>query len=151
MEAGDIDAVLRIEVDAYEFPWPRGVFEGCLNDRHECFVMTRADAVIGYALLSIVADESHLLNVCIAPGEQGRGLGRRFVNFMVERAIVCGVAVIFLEVRPSNDRARALYQSLGFENIGTRKGYYRAHGGREDAQVMALRLLPPIAPGLSPL
>ena len=143
MQPADLDAVAAIETAAYEFPWTLGIFRDCLRAGYECWVLRLAGEVIGYSVLSTAAGEAHLLNACVAPKHQGRGYGRYFVKRMVDIARWHRVQRIFLEVRPSNAAALALYQSLGFNEIATRPNYYPARHGREDAIVMAMELLPP--------
>ena len=83
--------------------------------------------------------EAHILNISVAPNEQGQGIGRRMLEHLIELAT--GKAeTIFLEVRPSNVGAIALYEKMGFNEIGVRKGYYPATNGREDAIMLALEL-----------
>lgn len=141
----DLDGVLRNETRAYAFPWTRGIFKECLNSRYHSSVMHRIDAsnqkvLIGHSVLSVAAGEAHLLNVCVSKDFQGQGHGRALVVYMLDKAGSLGVDVVFLEVRPSNRAAVALYNSLGFSEIGLRKNYYPAHIGHEDAKVFALQL-----------
>lgn len=137
----DIDAVGDIERRAYPFPWTPGIFRDCLRAGHQCWVLDAGDRLLGYGVLSTGAGEAHLLNLCIAPENQGRGHGRRLLRRMVDLARWHGAQRIFLEVRPSNPRAIALYQDEGFNEIGQRPNYYPAEKGREDAIVMARELL----------
>ncbi|MBS0515375.1 MAG: ribosomal protein S18-alanine N-acetyltransferase [Proteobacteria bacterium] len=143
MRIDDIDAVAAIEAVAYEFPWTLGIFGDCLRAGYECWVLQRGEEVLGYGILSVAAGEAHLLNACIAPAHQGRGHGRHLVGRMIELARWHRVQRIFLEVRPSNLAAVALYPTLGFNEIAVRPNYYPAKHGREDAIVMAMELLPP--------
>jgi len=140
MTLADLDSVLRIESRAYTFPWSRGIFADCLLAGHCCRVCCLDGRVWGHAVLSAAAGEAHLLNICVARDKQGEGLGRAFVHHMLKRAQLLGAETLFLEVRPSNAVALALYDSLGFEQVGHRKDYYPAALGREDAYVLALRL-----------
>ena len=140
MSADDLGTVLENEMRAYEYPWTRGVFSDCLAAAHECWVVCVSDAVVGHGVLSVGANQAHLLNVCIRRDQQGFGFGRELVNFMLTRAEQSGVGTVFLEVRPSNYVARRLYETLGFREIGMRKNYYPAHTGNEDARVLALQL-----------
>jgi ribosomal-protein-alanine N-acetyltransferase len=141
MSVADLDEVLRIETRAYAFPWTRGIFSDCINGGHECRVACLGGEIVGHAVVSAAAGEAHLLNVCIMRERQGGGLGREFVHHLIDRASVRGAQVMFLEVRPSNRTAIALYESLGFVQIGTRKDYYPGEHGREDALVLALQPL----------
>jgi ribosomal-protein-alanine N-acetyltransferase len=94
----------------------------------------------GYGIMSYGAGEAHILNICIREDLRGGGLGRRLMLYLIDRARGAGMQDAFLEVRPSNPNAIALYESLGFVRVGTRKGYYQAHQGREDALVYKLIL-----------
>jgi [ribosomal protein S18]-alanine N-acetyltransferase len=138
MVESDLDQVLENEIRAYEFPWTRGNFGDCLNVSHECWVLLDDERIVGHGILAAWAGEAHVLNVCVARDRQGGGLGRVLVGHLLDRALVRGAEMVFLEVRPSNRVAIALYHSLGFNEIGVRKDYYPARTGHEDAQVMAL-------------
>lgn len=142
MREADLDAVMVVERQAYPFPWTPGIFRDCLRAGYPAWLLQEGDAVIGYGVLSVAADEAHVLNVCVAPAAQGRGHGRRLLRALLRIARGHGAARVFLEVRPSNPGAIALYHTEGFNEIGRRPRYYPAVGGREDAIVMALELLP---------
>jgi ribosomal-protein-alanine N-acetyltransferase len=137
MQVCDLTGVLVNEHRCYDFPWTIGVFSDCVKSGHECWLFEVAGQNTGHAILSVAAGESHLLNVCINPDYQGQGYGRILVEFMLDRAMANGVSSMFLEVRPSNVVAYKLYESLGFNEVGIRKGYYPAAGPREDAIVFA--------------
>jgi ribosomal-protein-alanine N-acetyltransferase len=146
MRETDLDRVMENETRSYAYPWTRGVFLDCLRAQNECWVAERDTILIGHGVLSIAAGEGHLLNVCVRRDQQGQGLGRQVVVHMLARACAAGAVRLFLEVRPSNRVARALYASLGFSEIGLRKGYYPASAGSEDAVVLALPLTQPGRP-----
>ena len=141
MREDDLDAVMRIEKKAYPFPWSRGIFWDCLDAGYSLWVFEQDVDILGYGVLSVAAEEAHLLNLCTAPGCEGRGLGQRMLHSLLRIARVQRAQRVFLEVRPSNPRAIDLYQRCGFNEIGRRPRYYPANGGREDAIVMALELL----------
>lgn len=142
MREADLDAVMAIEERAYPFPWTRGIFRDCMRAEYPMWVQERAGAIIGYGVLSIAADEAHVLNLCTAPGHEGHGLGRRMLQSLLRLARAGGACRVFLEVRPSNPRAIELYDRNGFNEIGRRPRYYPAlNNGREDAIVMAMELL----------
>lgn len=143
MREDDLDAVHAIEIRAYPFPWTLGVFRDCLRADYPAWVLHAGGDIIGYFLLSVAAGEAHLLNVCVAPCYQGQGYGRKLLQAIVHLARGRGAQRIFLEVRPSNRGAIALYLADGFNEIGRRPRYYPAREGREDALVMAMELLPP--------
>ena len=141
MRAEDVDAVAALEALAYEFPWTRGIFADCLRAGYDCIVLNDGVATIGYGVLSCAAGEAHVLNVCVDPQGQSRGHGRRLLRELVQLARQHGALRVFLEVRPSNASAIALYHSEGFNEIGRRPRYYPAANGREDALVMAMELV----------
>jgi ribosomal-protein-alanine N-acetyltransferase len=143
MKQADLEAVAAIEGIAYEFPWTLGIFRDCIRAGHQCWVLESRAGILGYGVLSCAAREAHVLNVCVDPKHQGHGHGRHIMRRLMDLARWHMVDRIFLEVRPSNPRAHALYQDLGFNEIGRRPNYYPAAKGREDAIVMAIELLPP--------
>lgn len=141
MALTDLSAVLCNEKSAYSHPWSEGIFRDCLNQKGEAWVLTAGEMIAGHGLLSIGADEAHLLNVCVNAQLQGQGLGRKLTVHMLSQAKRRHAKSIFLEVRPSNMAARSLYDSLGFNEIGRRKAYYPGATKREDALVMAKELI----------
>jgi [ribosomal protein S18]-alanine N-acetyltransferase len=142
MREDDIDVVMAIEQRAYPFPWTHGIFRDCLRAGYSMWLAECEGAIVGYGVLSIAAQEAHILNICIDPDAQGRGYGRKLLRVLMRCARAYRAERVFLEVRPSNPRAIALYNEEGFNEIGRRPRYYPAHNGREDAIVMAMELLP---------
>ncbi|HEU0276896.1 MAG TPA: ribosomal protein S18-alanine N-acetyltransferase [Rhodanobacteraceae bacterium] len=145
MTRADLAAVANVEAAAYEFPWSRGIFKSCLDNGHHCWVLERHGRIIGHGILSIGADEAHVLNLCVAPLHQGQGHGHYLLQRLLDLARWHHAQRVFLEVRPSNELAHGMYERAGFNEIGRRPGYYPARHGREDAIVMAMELLPPLA------
>ncbi|WP_329853599.1 ribosomal protein S18-alanine N-acetyltransferase [Stenotrophomonas pavanii] len=141
LRESDLNAVIAIELRGYPFPWTRGIFIDCLRAGYPGLAMERDGLLVGYGVLSIAADEAHVLNICIDPLAQSRGLGRQLLRALVRLAADRGAQRVFLEVRPSNTPALALYHSEGFNEIGRRPRYYPAAQGREDAVVMAIELV----------
>ena len=140
MRASDVAEVVAIERASYQFPWGDGIFRDCLRVAYLCRVITLARQVVAYAVMSFGAGEAHILNLCVSQEYRCRGIGKRLLNSMIEQAAVAGMGEAFLEVRPSNTAAIRLYLTLGFEQVGMRRGYYQALGGREDAAVLRRRL-----------
>lgn len=138
MRREDLSRVSELESASYDFPWSIGIFGDCLKAGHPSWVLCLEGRVIGYGILSVGAAEAHVLNVCIAPDQREQGFGRHLMKRLLDIARWNGAERVFLEVRPSNPNAQALYLSLGFHEIGRRPRYYPAHEGREDAIVMAL-------------
>jgi ribosomal-protein-alanine N-acetyltransferase len=138
----DLPLVSDIERRSYDFPWSHGVFRDCLLAGYYCSVMDRGDFVVGYAILSVAAGEAHILNLCVDPLYRKLGYGDRLLHEILLRARNAEVSEVFLEVRPSNVGAIALYRKKGFRQIASRPSYYQARGGREDAAVLSLRITP---------
>lgn len=141
MKQEDVDTLMQIEVRAYPHPWTRVIFRDCLKAGYPGIIATSDGQMIGYAMLSVAAGESHLLNLCVAQEYQGRGFGRQLLHRVFIEAAERGARVMFLEVRASNSVAQSLYLDSGFNQIGTRRGYYPDDGGREDALIFARQLL----------
>lgn len=141
MREDDLDLVMAIEREAYPFPWTRGIFRDCLRADYPAWIHEARGEAVGYAVISLAAGEAHILNLCTAPVAQGQGHGRRLLRHVLRMARGRGAQRVFLEVRPSNEHAIALYHGEGFNEIGRRPRYYPAIGGREDAIVMAMELL----------
>jgi len=140
MRRADLDAVSDIEERIYAFPWSLGNFADSLTAGYVCTVMECAGAIVGYSILTAAAGEAHLLNLSIDMPWQRRGLGRALLLHQMDLARSHDARIVLLEVRPTNTAARALYERTGFETIASRRGYYPAEKGREDALVMVLRL-----------
>jgi ribosomal-protein-alanine N-acetyltransferase len=136
----DLPAVAALERSSYQFPWTEGIFRDCLRVGYVCRVIEIGGQVAGYGILSAGAGEAHILNLCVAEELRCHGLGRRMMSHLIERARGFGVRESFLEVRPTNTTAIRLYESMGFEQVGIRCGYYQAATGREDAVVLKLDL-----------
>jgi ribosomal-protein-alanine N-acetyltransferase len=138
MSPADVPRVAAVERASYPFPWSEGIFRDCLRVGYLCRVAECDGEIVGYGIVAMGAGEAHILNICIAGHVRGRGIGRRMMQVLLERALQAGMQDVFLEVRPSNPHAIALYQSLGFYEVGRRRGYYQADAGREDALVLKL-------------
>lgn len=140
MKRTDLKAVFAIEKAVYEFPWSEAVFKDCLNVGYSCWVCENVRDVVGYGIVSVVAGESHIMNICVSPTVQKKGYGRKMLEKLIEVARARNANTMLLEVRPSNLAAISLYEKMGFNQIGTRKDYYPARDGREDALMLALAL-----------
>ena len=142
MTLEDIDQVMQVEREVYEFPWTDRIFSDCIRVGYQCWIAESQQTVVGHAVISIVADESHMLNLSIARAQQGKGYGRQFVDFLVGEARRQQAHTMLLEVRPSNTVAINCYNGAGFNEIGSRKDYYPAPNGREDALLLAKHIAP---------
>ena len=139
MGEADIEQVLKIEYAAYSHPWTRGIFLDGLHS-YDCWLIFAGSQQVGHGVIQLILDEAHLLNITIKPENQGGGLGLRLLEHLMQRATELGARECFLEVRDSNRSAYRLYERYGFNEIGRRRDYYPAVGGREDALVMACTL-----------
>jgi ribosomal-protein-alanine N-acetyltransferase len=140
MRFDDVEAVLAIEHRIYPFPWTLGNFRDSLGSGYSCWTCDFRAQTVGYGIMMLAAGEAHLLNLGVAHDWQGQGLGRKFLRHLIEVARQDGADMMFLEVRPSNDKAIGLYLSEGFNEIGLRRNYYPAANGREDAILMGMAL-----------
>lgn len=140
-----LDAVMSIEVRAYSFPWSRGNFVDAIASGYLTHCLVAPDGqLLGYQVAMAGVDEWHLLNVTVAPEHQGRGLALHLLRLLADHARSTRAEWLWLEVRPSNGRARDLYARFGFEQVGVRRDYYPDGGGRrEDALVLRLPLPAP--------
>ena len=140
MQMDDLDAIMQIEPTIYTHPWTRGNFSDSLNSGYSAWVLEENNEMIGYALMMMVMDEAHLLNLSVAKHRQKQGLGRYLLEHMITIAKRYKAANVFLEVRTSNISAIVLYENMGFCEMAVRRGYYPAVQGREDAVLMGLAL-----------
>jgi len=140
MSEMDLEHVMDIEEAVYEFPWSVGIFQDCLKVGYCCWILDQDDEVSGYGIMSVLAGEAHILNLCIKSELQNSGLGKEMIDYLIDLAKVHHADVMFLEVRPSNGQALKVYERAGFDEVGSRKDYYPAKFGREDAVILAKQL-----------
>jgi [ribosomal protein S18]-alanine N-acetyltransferase len=140
MREQDLDEVMAIESVIYTHPWTRGNFADSLRAAYECRVLRIGSELVGYFVLMAAAGEAHLLNLSISAAHQRNGHGSALLREAAALARKLGARSLFLEVRPSNRGAQALYTRFGFRKVAVRRGYYPAHTGREDALVLTLAL-----------
>jgi ribosomal-protein-alanine N-acetyltransferase len=136
MQEADAKKVLAIETSATAYPWSLSQFVDSATSIDDVTVLEADNNLVGFIVFKRVLDEATLLNIAIDPSYQGRGLGRRLLEFGLAQQYLLGARHCFLEVRLSNQKAQQLYQSLDFTVVGERKNYYPLAQGREDALVM---------------
>ena len=141
MTSDDLGKVIDVEVAAYEHPWTVGIFRDCLRVGYSCWVYEDNDAVVAYGIVMLSGAEAHVLNLCVHPDCQRRGIGRLMLNHLTQVSRESGADTILLEVRQSNIIAMQLYLSANFHQLGVRSGYYPDHDGREDAIILAKSLI----------
>ena len=140
MRDADLAEVLAVENAIYSHPWTRGNFADSLRAGYQCWTWRLGNELIGYFILLVAAGEGHLLNLSVAAARQRSGHGSALLMEAMRMARARGAQHLFLEVRPSNLGAKALYRRFGFRQVSVRPGYYPAHAGREDALVLTLAL-----------
>jgi len=128
--------MMPIELDAYPEPWTERMFRDEIRNPRSHFFVARLDGMLaGYGGFWLVLDEAHITSVTIKNESRALGYGRALFEHLLESARAAGAKVATLEVRESNTPARNLYASIGFSQVGIRKGYYPKSG--EDAIVMS--------------
>ncbi len=138
----DLKSVITVEKKAYPHPWTAGIFRDCLRVGYHAWVMTLDKEIVGYGIVMLSAGEAHILNICIDPDYQKKGLGRYLLHHILKKSKQTDVDMVLLEVRRSNTAAQQLYKSEGFHELGVRKAYYPANNNRrEDAIILAKELL----------
>jgi ribosomal-protein-alanine N-acetyltransferase len=140
MQEADLAEVIAIEGAIYSHPWTRGNFSDSLRAGYQCWAWRLGEELLGYFVLLVAAGEGHLLNLSVAAGRQRAGHGSALLGEAMRLARSRGAQHIFLEVRPSNLAAKALYSRFGFQEVAVRRDYYPAYSGREDALVLSLAL-----------
>jgi ribosomal-protein-alanine N-acetyltransferase len=141
MRFPDIARVMEVEKDCYSIPWTSQNFKDCLNSGYHCRIFEQGSDFIGHGVLAIGAGQAQILNLCIRPVFRRSGRGRAMLQHLVGLAESADAESVFLEVRVSNKGAQQLYNLEGFNEVGSRDGYYPAKNGREDALVFARSLL----------
>ena len=137
----DVPAVLEVEQRAHGHPWTHGNFVDALKAGYQAQLLKAGDTLIGYFVAMKGVDEVHLLNITVAPDHQRQGWAAVMLEALAIWSRGQGARSLWLEVRDSNQRARAVYERHGFRLAGRRKAYYPATATqREDALVMSLQL-----------
>jgi ribosomal-protein-alanine N-acetyltransferase len=140
MRETELPSVLEIENAIYEHPWTRGNFADSLRAGYQCWTYRLDRRLLGYFVLIVAAGEAHLLNLSVAAESQRRGYGAALLAESIRIARALGGRNVYLEVRPTNRAAQALYARFGFRHVALRRGYYPAGTQREDALVFTLAL-----------
>ena len=144
VEAGTerLAEIMEIENSVFSVPWPEDFMRSHLEG--ECYTVFAAlygGRTVGYLSLMSVLDEGEIQNVAVAPDARRRGIGRALLAEAVAVSLRRGIKYLYLDVRESNESARALYRSQGFADIGRRRGYYDEPD--EDAILMSRNITLP--------
>lgn len=133
----DVPALARIERDSFDSPWSADeITKDVTSDDGSIYVAVAliGDERAGYADMRIIKGESQIYNIAVAPEFRKQSIGEALLDHMVRKSEELGLSIITLEVRAGNEAAMALYEKMGFRNVGTRPGYYAK--GSEDAVLM---------------
>jgi len=136
LQPRDLDTVEEIERASYPTPWSRSMFVAELRKPSSLAIgaYTEEGGVVGYAFVSRYVDAWHVMNVAVATDHRRRGIATALLERLFELTASDPRSGYTLEVRVSNTQAIRLYERLGFEARGTRRGYYTDN--REDALIM---------------
>lgn len=143
MTLADVPVIYEnVESQAHPVPWSQETLVKCIEVGFYAAVIEFNGELAGYGMISLAADESHILNFAIKPANQRQGLGERLVRHLIDVAKNRSIKNMFLEVRVSNISAMRLYEKVGFICIDRRKDYYDTLDKevKEDAWVMKLEL-----------
>lgn len=138
MELKDLADVHAISERSFAAPWSLDAIQMEFYNDMACYLVARLDGrTVGFIGAWLVFDEVQITNIAVDPAERGKGIGKLLLTGLIEYMIDRGMGIMFLEVRVSNAAARKLYESLGFQYAGFRKGFYP---DGEDAHIMDLHL-----------
>ncbi|MEH8047222.1 ribosomal protein S18-alanine N-acetyltransferase [Gallibacterium anatis] len=137
----DFTQLFQIEQAAHSVPWSLGTLKNNQGDNYLNFKILHQNNIIGFCICQTVLDEATLFNIAIDPQFQGNGFGKALLQHLMCELMAKGITTLWLEARESNQKARKLYENLGFNEVSIRKNYYPvAGGGRENAVIMACYL-----------
>ena len=136
-DVNDVDDIYAIEMASQSHPMSKKVMISCLGKRYFNSALHVDGQFAGFYIGEIVLDESSLIEICIAPDFQGKGLGRELLAHYIKQASDKGAMSCWLEVRESNIAAHKLYQSMDFNEVDRRVNYYPTETGKEDAIMMS--------------
>lgn len=138
--AEHIDDLVVVENLSFKIPWSRqSLFDEIINNNMAVYFSALSDGkAVGYCGMWQVLDEGHITNIAVHPEFRRSGIGSLLLNKLLEEARLRSIKALTLEVRKSNDSAKALYRKYGFEEGGSRKAYYADN--HEDAIIMWKRL-----------
>ncbi len=125
MEPEDTDSVVQIEKDSFSQPWSRQGFLDAMDLPHNIILVAEEDGeILGYQCTYVSFDEGELTNIAVKRSARGQGVGKHLIKSLQEAAVESGVERIVLEARVTNETAIALYEKMGFINLGIRKNLY---------------------------
>ena len=135
MEERDVSAVAALEKACFSDPWSEGSVRSELDNPLSLWLVAeKGGEIAGYIGSQSVLDAADMMNVAVAPGSRRGGIAEALIGSLIAQLDANGVRSLSLEVRVSNDAARALYEKLGFSEVGRRKNYYTKP--KEDALIL---------------
>ncbi len=135
MNESHVPRVAELEKLCFSDPWSeRSVASELDNPYSNWLVALHGDQVVGYVGSQTAIDEADMMNIAVHPDHRRRGIAQGLVTALCDRLALTGVHALLLEVRASNDPAKALYEKLGFVQVGCRPNYYR--NPKEDALIL---------------
>ncbi|MFT5658570.1 MAG: ribosomal-protein-alanine N-acetyltransferase [Gammaproteobacteria bacterium] len=143
MTLDDVTHVLQVENEVYPYPWSERIIQDCIRVGYDCWLALENESIVAHAIVSVAAGESHLLNLSVSKQHQSKGIGKEFIDYLIDIVRDKQATIMMLEVRPSNRQAINCYNASGFNEIGCRKDYYPTANGKEDALLFAREIYPP--------
>ncbi len=136
MTEGDVSEILELERNCFSMPWTENMFlcQARMEDVSTCLVHEADGKIDGYIIVWYGFEEAHILSIGVDPDHRGRGIADILLSEVLEKSRDVECVKVVLEVRVSNLRAQKFYKKHGFQQVGTRKGYYSESG--EDALVL---------------
>ena len=135
MNVSHVKQIAQLEKICFSNPWSENSIASELENKLAFWLVAmEGETVAGYIGSQTVMDETDMMNVAVHPDHRRKGIAEELVNTLVENLKKMGSHRLTLEVRASNASAIALYEKLGFSEIGRRKNYYR--NPREDALIL---------------
>ena len=127
MDRSHIDQIAALERECFSTPWSETMLSDALFDPQASFIVADDGEgnSLGYAGIHVVLDEGYIDNVAVFPAHRRKGVASALLGALIAYGEKEGMAFLTLEVRPSNQGARALYEAHGFQQVGERKNFYQ--------------------------
>lgn len=132
MGPDDLAEVVALETANQPRPWTEKTFRDELTADNRTYLVASEEAIFGFAGVMVIGEEAHITNLLVSPDHRGHGIGKSLMVALIEAAVAAGARHLTLEVRKSNEAARALYSRLGLAPVGVRPRYY----GDDDALIL---------------
>ncbi|MGB2708234.1 MAG: ribosomal protein S18-alanine N-acetyltransferase [Pseudoalteromonas nigrifaciens] len=144
VDATAIPQLMAIEAACHSHPWTLNTMSSCIGGRYFNLAAFNGDTMVGFYIGEKAGPDFTLMDICVAPSEQGKGIAKQLLNQFIEYGEQQNAENLFLEVRESNTPAIKLYENAGFIEMSVRKNYYPsdnpAKNGFEDAILMGMAL-----------